>query len=205
MTDAGRAIRRDALGAAPAGPPRRGLDLPGDVNMWVFVLGDLVIFGVYFIVFMVYRIHERSLFLESQRHLSLASGVVNTLVLLASSRFVALAVQAARAGNPRRAMRLTTCGGLCGLVFMLIKVFEWSSAASSGFTLQRNDFFMFYYTLTGVHLFHVLLGLVILAVVLRELRDPGLRRMSVVEAGAIYWHMVDLLWVVIFALLYVMR
>jgi nitric oxide reductase NorE protein len=64
---------------------------------------------------------------------------------------------------------------------------------------------MFYYTLTGVHLFHVLLGLVILAIMLRELRDPRLRRVSAVEAGAIYWHMVDLLWVIIFALLYLMR
>lgn len=205
MTDAGHATRRDAPAASTDGDRNHGLDLPGDVNMWVFVLGDLIIFSVYFIVFMVYRAHGQALFLESQRHLSLDSGVVNTLVLLASSRFVALAVRAARADNPGRAVRLTAWGGLCGLLFMLVKVFEWTSAASRGFTLQRNDFFMFYYMLTGVHLFHVLLGLVILAIVVRELRDPRLRRARVVESGAIYWHMVDLLWVVIFALLYVMR
>jgi nitric oxide reductase NorE protein len=205
MTDAGNTTRRDAPLAAPGDGATHGLGLPGDVNMWVFVLGDLVIFSVYFIIFMVYRAHERTLFLESQRHLSLGSGVVNTLVLLASSRFVALAVQAARAGNPDRAMRLTIYGGLCGLLFMLIKIYEWSSAISHGFTLQRNDFFMFYYALTGVHLFHVLLGVIILVIMLRELRNPHLRRVSVVEACAIYWHMVDLLWVVIFALIYVMR
>ncbi len=173
--------------------------------MWVFVIGDLVIFSVYFIVFMAYRGSERALFLESQRHLSLGTGVVNTLVLLASSRFVALAAAAARAGNPGRAMRLTVCCGLCGLLFLLIKIYEWYSAVSHGFTVQRNDFFMFYYTLTGVHLFHVLLGMIILVIMRRELRDPRLRRVSVVEAGAIYWHMVDLLWVVIFALVYVLR
>ncbi len=205
MTDAGHATERNAPLAPPGGRPKPALHLPGDTDIWVFVLGDLVIFSVYFIVFMVYRVHERGLFLESQRHLSLDSGVINTLVLLASSRFVALAVQAARADNPGRAARLTYYGGACGLAFIAIKVFEWSAAISSGFTLQTNDFFMFYYTLTGVHLFHVLLGLVILAVVLRELRQPRLRRVRVVEAGAIYWHLVDLLWVVIFALLYVMR
>jgi nitric oxide reductase NorE protein len=64
---------------------------------------------------------------------------------------------------------------------------------------------MFYFMLTGVHLLHVVMGLVILGIVLRELRDPTLRRVSIVETGAIYWHMVDMLWIVIFALLYVMR
>jgi nitric oxide reductase NorE protein len=72
-------------------------------------------------------------------------------------------------------------------------------------TFPSNDFFMFYFMLTGVHLFHVALGLVFLGVAFRELRNPKLRRVSMVETGATYWHMVDLLWIVIFGLLYVMR
>jgi nitric oxide reductase NorE protein len=173
--------------------------------MWVFVLGDMVIFAVYFIIFMVERTRERALFLESQQHLSQSLGLTNTLVMLASSWFVACAVRAARAGDHRRAMTLTSCGGFCGVLFILIKIYEWSSEISHGYTLPKNDFFMFYFMLTGVHLLHVVMGLVILGIVLRELRDPTLRRVSIVETGAIYWHMVDMLWIVIFALLYVMR
>ena len=190
----------------PADPPaRRAPALPGDINMWVFVLGDMVIFGVYFIVFMVYRGHEQAVFLASQRHLSLASGVLNTLVLLASSRFVALAVAAAKAGDDRRARQLMYGGGLCGIAFLVVKAHEWYSLISAGQTVQRNNFYMFYYAFTGVHLFHVLMGLVVLGVMLAELRRPAGRRTWLIEAGAIYWHMVDLLWIILFALLYLMR
>jgi nitric oxide reductase NorE protein len=179
--------------------------LPSNKDMWVFVLGDLVIFSTYFIIFMIYRHQQRQLFLESQQHLSLNIGVANTLALLASSWFVAQSVQLTRAGDCDRAVRLTVGGGLCGVVFILLKAYEWSSKIGKGLTFPSNDFFMFYYMLTGVHLFHVGLGLVFLGVVFRELRNPKLRRVSMVETGATYWHMVDLLWIVIFALLYVMR
>ena len=179
--------------------------LPGDINIWVFVLADLFSFAFYFVVFMVYRIEHGRVFLDSQRHLNLTAGTLNTLVLLASSRFVALTVHAARTGDHRRAARLVSLGGACGCVFVLIKVYEWSSEIAHGFTLPRNEFFMFYFALTGVHLFHLLIGLVVVALILRELRQPALRRTSMVEAGAVYWHMVDLVWVVLFALLYLMR
>lgn len=183
---------------------KRTTHLPGDGSMWVFVLGDLIIFGAYFIIFMVYRTQERGLFLASQQHLSLNIGVANTLVLIGSSWFVARGVQASRGGDHARAVRLTACGGACGVLFMCIKAYEWSVKISQGLTLPHNDFFMFYYMLTGVHLFHVALGLLILGVVIVNLRSPQ-RRPSMAEAGATYWHMVDLLWIVIFALLYVMR
>ena len=186
----------------PRSEPAR---LLGDLDVWVFILGDLVFFGAYFIVYMVYRHQETTVFLASQRHLSLIAGVLNTVVLLTSSRFVALAVQAARSGQYERSRRLISYGGLCGLTFAVIKVFEWVHEISHGFTLVRNDFFMFYFMLTGVHLFHVVLGLVVLVIVSRELRSAEESRSWILESGAVYWHMVDLLWVVIFALLYLMR
>jgi len=179
--------------------------LPGDVHMWVMVLGDLIIFGAYFVIFMVYRAMHPQEFLTSQQHLSINIGVLNTLVLLASSWFIARSVQAARAGDHTQALRLTYLGGLCGLAFIAIKAYEWSTKIAQGYTISNNDFFMFYYMLTGVHLFHVSLGLLILGIAVRELRNPRRRRAFMVEAGATYWHMVDLLWIVIFALLYVMR
>lgn len=179
--------------------------LPGDGHMWVMVLGDLVIFGAYFIIFMIYRAVSPQEFLESQQHLNLNIGALNTLVLLTSSWFVARSVSAVRTGDHSRALRLTYLGGLCGVLFVVIKAYEWTAKIVQGYTMSTNQFFMFYYMLTGVHLFHVALGLLILGIVVRELRNPRRRRVSMAESGATYWHMVDLLWIVIFALLYVMR
>lgn len=185
--------------------PASKTHLPSDGSMWVFVLGDLVIFSSYFLIFMLYRSWEPQLFLESQQKLSINFGIVNTLALLTSSLFVALGVLDARADKPARAKRMLVYAGGCGVLFMVLKGFEWSSKIGQGLTFPSNDFFMFYYMLTGVHLFHVALGLIFLSVAYFELRNPKLRRMSIVETGAIYWHVVDLLWVVIFTLLYIMR
>jgi nitric oxide reductase NorE protein len=190
---------------AAAESDSRMVHMPGDGAMWVMVIGDLIIFGAYFIIFMVHRVMKPGVFLASEQHLNITIGVVNTLVLLASSWFIARSVQCTRAGGGDRALRLTYLGGLCGVLFIGIKAYEWSAKIAEGYTLSGNEFFMFYYMLTGVHVFHVGLGLVILGVVVRELRNPRRRRVSMVESGATYWHMVDLLWVVIFALLYVMR
>jgi nitric oxide reductase NorE protein len=184
---------------------QRGLHIPGDGHMWVMVLGDLIIFGAYFIIFMIHRAMKPQEFLTSQEHLNINVGVLNTLVLIASSWFIARSVQAARADDHAQARRLTYFGGLCGVAFIVIKAYEWSAKIAAGYTISTNEFFMFYYMLTGVHLFHVSLGLLILSITVRELRNPRRRRLFMVEAGATYWHMVDLLWIVIFALLYVMR
>jgi nitric oxide reductase NorE protein len=191
--------------ATPAKPTGRTTHLPGDIAMWVMVLGDFVFFGAYFIIFMVHRAMAPELFLQSQQHLNLTIGVINTLVLLTSSWFIVRSVATARSGDYKGAVRLTYLGGACGVLFIAIKAYEWSTKVAAGHTMPANEFFLFYYMLTGVHLFHVGLGLLILGIVVRELRNPRKRRVSMVESGATYWHMVDLLWIVIFGLLYVMR
>ncbi len=182
----------------------RGAHLPGDGHMWFMVLGDLVIFGAYFIVYMVQRSMAPAAYLQAQQHLNITIGVLNTLVLVTSSWFVAQSVQATANAQHERAIRLLCGGGACGLLFIAIKACEWSMEISRGYTTS-NEFFMFYYMLTGVHVLHVALGILILGIVVRELRNPRRQRLSVVEQGATYWHMVDLLWLVIFGLLYVMR
>jgi nitric oxide reductase NorE protein len=195
----------DTTQAAPSARTAPSTHLPGDGAMWVMVLGDLIIFGSYFLIFMVHRAMAPQEFLAAQQHLNLNIGVLNTLVLLTSSWFVARSVVAARTGEFAAALRLTYLGGACGAVFICVKAYEWSVKIAAGHTLGGNEFFNFYYMLTGVHLFHVSLGLLIMGIVVREMRNPRKRRMSMVESGAVYWHMVDLLWVVIFGLLYVMR
>lgn len=178
--------------------------LPGDGDMWVMVLGDMVIFAGYFIVFMIYRSMNPDEFLAAQEHLNVNIGVVNTVILLTSSWLVVRAVAATRAGDHGRAIRLLYAGGIGGAAFMALKGYEWYVKLRDGFT-NSEMFYSFYYVITGVHLIHVLIGLIVLGALIRELRNPARRRATVVESGAVYWHMVDLLWVIIFALFYVMR
>jgi nitric oxide reductase NorE protein len=185
--------------------PQTRSHLPGDVAIWVMVLGDLLIFGTYFVIFMIHRAMNPEGFITSQQQLNVTVGVVNTVVLLTSSWFIARSVQAARAGEHRLAIRLTFAGAAFGVAFIAIKAYEWTTETLAGYTLASDEFFTFYYMLTGVHLFHVALGLLILGIVVRELLDPRKRRLSMIESGATYWHMVDLLWIVIFALLYLLR
>ena len=179
--------------------------LPGESSMWFFILGDLLIFGVYFVFYMSYRGHNPELFLQSQQHLNQGIGIINTVVLLTSSLFVALGTEAARGSRTNSAWRLIGVAVALGLLFPVLKMVEWIPKVSAGITPGENIFFMFYYLMTGLHLLHVVLGLVILGFVLRELRESKSPSIKFVETGATYWHMVDLLWLLLFALFYLIR
>ncbi|RDH77224.1 cytochrome c oxidase subunit 3 family protein [Mycolicibacterium moriokaense] len=188
-------------------PPRNtkvGRHVPGEPSMWFFVIGDLIIFGVYFVGYMYYRGRDVEVFLASQARLNLDIGALNTIVLLTSSLFVALGTSAARAGKASDGVRLFGIALAFGAAFPVLKLFEYVPEITAGLTPGANLFFMYYFVMTGLHLCHVLLGLVILSFVIRNLRGSS-PRMSFVETGATYWHMVDVLWLVLFALLYVMR
>jgi nitric oxide reductase NorE protein len=198
------AEKDDTAVGDPELPARGRGHVPGDSSMWFFVIGDFLIFGVYFVGYMYYRGQNHDLFLQSQARLNLDVGFANTLVLLTSSLFVALGVWAARAERTRDAIRLLGIALAIGAAFPILKMFEWIPEISAGLTPGKNLFFMYYYVMAGMHLCHVLLGLVILSFVIRNLRSKK-PRISFVETGATYWHMVDVLWLVLFALLYVMR
>jgi len=185
--------------------PVAGQHAIGQSAMWLYIVGDLFIFGGWFVFYLVYRAMEPAVFLASQAQLNQTAGMVNTLILLVSSWLVALCINLARSGRHDEATRYAVLTIVAGAVFAASKVYEWTSEVAAGHTFTSNDFFMFYYFLTGVHLFHVLCGFVVLGVLARHLRTPALRSQVVIENCAAYWHTIDLLWVVIFALLYVMR
>jgi nitric oxide reductase NorE protein len=157
--------------------------LPGDSSVWLFVIGDMVIFSCYFAAYMFDRGQNHGLFLQSQQQLSRSLGIINSLILLTSSLFVALSVQAARAGNVGVASRLLSSGSAFGIGFVLIKSLEWYLKLRSGLTISSNAFFMHYYMITSLHCFHVLLGLVILRIVGRELRGASAPRVAFLEIG----------------------
>jgi nitric oxide reductase NorE protein len=179
--------------------------VPGEASMWFFVIGDLLIFAVYFVGYMYFRGQNHQLFLASQARLNVDIGAINTVVLLTSSLFVALGTAAARAGNIAAGLRGFWIGLAFGAAFPLLKMFEWIPEITAGLTPGTNLFFMYYYVMTGMHLCHVVLGLVIMCFVIRNLKTSTTPKISFIETGATYWHMVDVLWLVLFALLYLMR
>jgi len=177
----------------------------GERAMWLFVIGELWIFACYFACYAYDRGQEHALFLSSQQQLSQGFGVTNTIVLLTSSLLVALSVQAMREGNVAAASKLLALGGACGVGFIAVKSVEWYLKLKAGVTISANGFFMYYYMLTGLHVLHVLLGLGIIVYLWRTLQRSEQPQTVSLETGATYWHMVDLLWIVIFALLYLVR
>lgn len=179
--------------------------IPGQPDMWAFVLFEAFVFSAYFTVYVVSRARDPERFLASQAHLDLRIGVLNTLVLLASSWSVARCVQAAREGAYEAASRSAFLTMLLGFAFLVSKVSEWVWETSQGFTFTTDEFSSFYYFLTGIHFLHLLIGFVVLGVAVRELRSPARRDPVMLETCATYWHTIDFLWVMIFALLYVMR
>ncbi|OBK53012.1 cytochrome C oxidase subunit III [Mycobacterium kubicae] len=189
-------------------PSRPDRFVPGQPDMWAFVLFETLVFTGYFGFYLFYRTQSPDLFLRSQAHLDMRIGAFNTIVLLLSSWAMARCVQAARAGAYRQARRDVVGTAFFGSVFLVSKVFEWVKQIRSGNGFTSNDFFTYYYFLTGIHFIHLLIGFVVLGIVVYQLRDSAPRSpgsQELVETCATYWHTVDYLWVLIFALLYVVR
>lgn len=187
---------------------RRTTAVPGQPDMWAFVLFETLIFTAYFGFYLFYRARSPALFLQSQAHLDLRVGVLNTLVLLLSSWSVARCVQSARAGAHRAALRDAVLTAAFAAVFLVFKIVEWARLVRMGNGLDSNDFFTYYFFLTGIHFVHLLIGFVALGVIVYRLRDArrGTGESQVlIETAATYWHTVDFLWVLIFAMLYVVR
>jgi nitric oxide reductase NorE protein len=158
---------------------------------------------VFFAVYLDARAGDKTLFASSQGHLNVAMGLANTCILLVSSWFVFQAVSAFRNGDPARAHRMIGFGAGCGALFLVGKAVEYGEKLQAGVTPVSDSFYMHYFVLTGVHAFHVMVGLCVLSSLRRLLGDPCRRpKTMTVEAAASYWHMVDVLWIVLFPLLY---
>lgn len=179
--------------------------VPGQPDMWMFVLFESLLFTGYFSVYLFGRTQNQDLYLQSQSDLDLRFGVFNTVALLVSSWAIARCVHAARAGGYSSALRYAVVTVSFGLVFAVSKVLEWIAEIRLGNTFTSDEFFSHYYFLTSIHCIHVLIGFVVLGVVIGQLRSPARRSQQLIETGATYWHTVDFLWVLIFALLYVVR
>lgn len=181
---------------------------PGDSGVWFFIMADMSGFAVFFLVFMLGRAADPATYEASRTALDLRFGLANTLILLTSGAFMAQATRAAQRHNWVKSHLYLILTLASGLPFALSKILEWNSKVEHGIGLTTNEFFTYYFVFTGVHFLHFIVGVAVLIVLMvntaRTDKAPAVRQRWV-EAGGAYWHMVDLLWIVLFAMLYLMR
>ncbi|MGL9622674.1 cytochrome c oxidase subunit 3 family protein [Bradyrhizobium sp. U531] len=174
-------------------------DLPGDPMIWVLIFSELAAFGLFLGAFVIARALHPAVFAAGQATLDAHLAGINTIVLVTSGWAAARATAAARAGERGRARGWLFGAMALGGVFIAVKLTEYAGEIAQGNGLETSPFFTLYFLLTGFHLLHVGLGIVILAVVSRGARAPG------VETGTAFWHMVDLLWIVMFPIIYLVH
>jgi nitric oxide reductase NorE protein len=179
--------------------------VPGDPDMWLFVVVESLVFTSYFCIYLYARTQHEQAFLEAQSALTMSLGILETIVLLTSSWAIARCVLHTRAGRYEAARRfaLTTVG--LGTVFFALKIAEWVHLVRGGHTFTSSDFMQHFFFLTSIHAIHLIIGFVVLGVLVHQLSDPRRRSVTTIETCSTYWHTVDLFWVAIFALLYVVR
>ncbi|MCW8193790.1 cytochrome/quinol oxidase subunit 3 [Proteobacteria bacterium 005FR1] len=191
------------------------------LGMWIFLATEVLFFGGMFMAYAAYRWFNPDVFVLASKELNLLAGSINTAVLLSSSLTMALADHFIHAGNKTNAQRLLTLTISLGLVFLLIKGYEYHEEYSHGLIPFINDqfqwehgqadraelFFNLYFLMTGMHALHLFLGCCLLTVMLfinrgrRTLFRPQMR----IKLSALYWHFVDVVWVFLFPLFYLAR
>jgi cytochrome c oxidase subunit 3 len=183
-------------------------------GMWVFLCTEILLFGGLFIVYSVMRHNYAQSFHDAAEHLNVVIGAVNTIVLLVSSAAVAMSITAMQKGDKKLTLTLLLVTIFCALIFMVNKYFEWSGKIHHGLypgsdlmiELDKGHilFFSLYYFMTGLHALHILVGLTLLIIVYVRVQSGRVNkeRYVLLENSALYWHLVDLIWIFLFPLLY---
>lgn len=187
----------------PTAAPR----LAGDGMVWLLVLAELLTFGLLFASFAIARWREPEVFARGQAALSLHTGALNTLLLVAASWAAVRAVRALEADH-RRAGSHWLLAALAGaLGFLAVKSHEFAGKVQAGFDWATDTFTLLYTLLTGFHFLHVVVGAIAFALLWRQARAGAYGRHNTLApaSGAVFWHMVDLLWMLLFPLVYVIR
>ena len=186
---------------------------PGDFAVWIIIYVELITFSGLFLGYAFSRRGDIELFNASQLLLDQRMGFINTVILITSSYFVVKAVHTIKSmginkeeASKKAALWLLGSIGLGGM-FLVIKIIEFAGKYAEGINLSTNTFFMFYFLSTAFHFCHVLLGTIILFNLYQKTKIGGYTpaNHAGLESGASYWHMVDLLWIVLFPLVYIIR
>jgi cytochrome c oxidase subunit 3 len=192
-------------------------DVGSKIGMWLFLFTELVLFGGLFIIYAVYRFRFPEEFHLAAVQLDTLVGTVNTMILLTSSLTMAMSITALRQGRRGLSAFLVSGTILLGFAFLFNKYFEWAHKIDAGIypqspamlALPQGEilYFGLYYVMTGLHALHVVIGLTILAVMLRSILRGSLTgdRPFRLEAGGLYWHLVDIIWIFLFPLFYLLH
>ncbi|MHC4941610.1 MAG: cytochrome c oxidase subunit 3 [Planctomycetota bacterium] len=184
------------------------------IGMWLFLFTELLLFGTLFIAFAVYLFDFTWQFQQGSRTLSIPVGGFNTLVLLTSSMTMALSIAAMQRNNKKLAQTLMAVTIACAAIFCIVKSFEWGSKFSHGIypgselflDLTKGEvvFYGLYFTMTGLHALHVIIGAVLIAWAMMRVKRGLITAERVVfqENIGLYWHLVDLIWIFLFPLFY---
>ncbi len=183
-------------------------------GMWLFLFTELLLFGGLFILYAVYLSRYPEEFVKAGNELNVVFGTVNTLVLLSSSLAVAVSISALQKGDKKLTLVLLAVTILSAAIFLVNKYFEWSAKIHHGLypnsphlkelSPGENVFFGLYYVTTGLHGLHVIIGGALLSWVFLLVRDNRVTPTDFValENSGLYWHLVDLIWIFIFPLYY---
>lgn len=186
----------------------------GKLGMWIFLFTELFLFGGLFLVYAVFRAKYSAEFHTGAAELNAFIGTLNTVFLLLSSMTIAMSLTAVQKNKKKLALFLITLTILLAALFMMNKYLEWSHKFHyklyPGSEVMRNLphgeilFFGLYYMMTGLHAVHVLVGMILLSVNLFKIRSGKVSssRFLLLENSALYWHLVDIIWIFIFPLLY---
>jgi cytochrome c oxidase subunit III len=189
-------------------------DIASKMGMWLFIFTELLLFGGLFLVYAVYRHLYSQDFHFAAMQLNVIFGATNTVLLLISSMTIAMSITAIQKGNVKLCLFLIALTVFLALFFLVNKYFEWGhkfeyniypgSETVLGFKRGAILFFGLYFFMTGLHAFHVIVGMVLLTVIFFRVRsgkvNPG--QNVLLENGGLYWHLVDLIWIFLFPLLY---
>jgi cytochrome c oxidase subunit 3 len=198
---------------SPAGDHPRD-DVGARMGMWLFLYTELLLFAGLFIVYAMYLVRYRQEFIQGSGELSLVSGAVNTVFLLTSSLTMALSISATRRSRKNLAAILLAATILLAAAFFVVKFFEWSHKLHAGIypgsdTLAEMGagltiFYALYFAMTGLHAIHVLVGAAVLSVMLALVARGRVHagRYVALENTGLYWHLVDVVWILLFPLFY---
>ena len=192
-------------------------DVSTKMGMWLFLFTELLLFGGLFLVYMIYRYMYHDDFQAASLDLNVLIGTINTVVLLASSMTVAMSITAMQKGDIRLSKRLIWITVIAAGIFMVNKYFEWTAKFEHGLfpgmehysQLANGErlFYFLYFFMTGLHALHVIVGMVILLVVIRFIQKNKVRqdKYMLLENAGLYWHLVDLVWIYLFPLFYLIN
>ncbi len=189
-------------------------DLASKTGMWLFLFTEMLLFGGLFVVYSIYRFRNASAFHLAAQELNVFIGTVNTIILLTSSSTIAMSITAIRKQNKKLALLLISITIILGLIFLVNKYFEWGAhikehiyPGSSVLALRGQGdvlFYGLYFFMTGLHALHIIIGLVfiwfITSKIIRDKIDS--ENYVLLENSGLYWHLVDLIWIFLFPLFY---